>query len=128
MPKPNHIGVCRGVGRNEGRYVITAEYVDGYRVLACFATVDEAQAALAKVKRAFARGREDSATPAYEIKPEAGTPLHWVWKDGVKHRDFTSRTGAQAYLDHVLKHGEQSALRAAAPALAELLREQGIIK
>jgi hypothetical protein len=49
--------------------------------------------------------------PNYEIKPEPDSPIWWVFKDGVHHRDFTSRTGAQAYLDHVLKHGEQTRLQ-----------------
>jgi hypothetical protein len=39
----------------------------------------------------------------YEIRkdPEPGSPCWDVWKDGAKHRGFTSLAAAKAYLDHV---------------------------
>ena len=42
--------------------------------------------------------------PRYEIKPgPPNTPLWDVTRDGVKLQEFTSRTAAQAYVDHVRK-------------------------
>jgi hypothetical protein len=41
---------------------------------------------------------------AFEHVPD--TPIWWITKNGVRHRDFTSRYAAQCWLDHVLKHGE----------------------
>jgi hypothetical protein len=36
--------------------------------------------------------------PRYEIKPEHGAAQWWICANGVKHRNFMSKTGAEAYL------------------------------
>jgi hypothetical protein len=49
--KPLHVGICKGIGDNDGFYVITAEYLDGYIVLASYKTLAAAKAQLPRLKR-----------------------------------------------------------------------------
>jgi hypothetical protein len=39
--------------------------------------------------------------PVHTLEPVRGTPLWWVLRDGVKHRDFTSLAAARGWLEHV---------------------------
>ena len=51
MTKPLHIGVCSGIGPHTGRYVISAEYLNGYDVLGVYDTAEEARADLLLARR-----------------------------------------------------------------------------
>ena len=50
VERPNHIGVCTGVGDAAGFYLISAEYSDGYLVLGSYKRLANAEAALPKIK------------------------------------------------------------------------------
>ena len=50
---PYHVGICTGTKQYAGRYVITAEYLDGFVVLAAYPTVARARHALARWRQRY---------------------------------------------------------------------------